>query len=68
MANDVHIISGSDPKHGTIVVGLPPTGPSVAPTHKIDTYVSNVPASGDLLGKYTDRFDDPRYYTGDDII
>jgi len=63
MANDIEIITGSDPKHGTIVVGLPPTGPSVAPVYRINTYVTNLPASGEILEKYTDRFDDPTYYS-----
>lgn len=63
MAADIEIISGSNPKHGTIVVGLPPTGPSVGTTYTINTYVSNLPPSGDIIEKYTDRFDDITYYT-----
>ena len=64
MAQDIYIISGSDPKNGTIIVGLPPTWPTGA-SYKIDTYASNLPTSGELLEKYDARFDDPRYYTGD---
>lgn len=60
------------PKHGTIVVGVP-AGSQAAPAgsgwaganYTINTYVTNLPTTGEVEATYSGRFDDPRYYNGD---
>jgi len=53
------------PKHGTIVVQAPVGSGWAGANYRIDTYVTNLPATGDVDATYSGRFDDPRYYTGD---
>jgi len=66
MANDINRIDiGAEIKHGTVVVGCLPTGPT--DKFKNNDHVSNKPVIADIQAKYDARFDDPRYYTGDDI-
>lgn len=62
MANDIQAaVSGVVVKNGTVVVSTTFTGEYST----IDTYVKNIPTIADIENKYDDRFDDPRYYSGD---
>jgi hypothetical protein len=62
MANDIQAaVSGVVVKNGTAVVSATVTGEYST----LDTYVQNYPTIADIENKYDDRFDDPRYYTGD---
>jgi hypothetical protein len=62
MANDIQAaISGVVVKNGTAVVTSSWTGQYST----LDTYVSNKPSINDIQDKYDNRFDDPRYYQGD---
>jgi len=64
MANDIVIaVSGEAIKNGTAVVSTTPTGRYST----LNTSVLNTPVIADIQAKYDDRFDDPRYYTGDTI-
>lgn len=66
MANDIaKSISANNIKNRTILVGCLPTGPSE--NLKLNDYVVNTPAISDIQSKYDEKFDDPRYYTGDTI-
>lgn len=61
MANDIQkSINGNDIKNGTLIVTTSRTGNY----SKLDTYVKNIPAIGDIENKYDNRFDDPSYYYG----
>lgn len=62
MANDIRVVvSGQPIKNGTVVVSTTVTGEYST----LDTYVSNSPTIEEIQDKYDNRFDDPRYYTGD---
>lgn len=62
MANDIQVaISGEAIKNGTSLVSCTRTGEYST----INTYVKNTPAIGDIESKYDNRFDEPRYYSGD---
>lgn len=62
----LHTISGSTPKHGTLLIKAPHgSDDPIGPNFRIDDYVSNRPAVADVDAKYEDRFDDQRYYSGD---
>lgn len=62
MASIVEAITANEIKNGTILVG----NGLISPTFQtIDTYVDNNPNIGILSTKYDDRFNDPRYYSGD---
>ncbi len=61
MANDINeAISANDIKNGTVVVTIPPTGPTAK--LKNNNYVLNTPAIASIQSKYDDRFDDITYY------
>jgi len=62
MANDIQAaVSGVEIKNGTILVSCTNTGEYST----INSYVSNTPALSDIESKYDNKFDDPRYYSGD---
>jgi hypothetical protein len=62
MANDIQAaISGVEVKNGTAIVSCSWTGEYST----LNKYVNNSPTIADIEDKYTERFDDPRYYTGD---
>lgn len=62
MAFDIQTaVSGVDIKNGTSVVSTTFTGTYST----LNTSVINNPTIDDIKEKYDDRFDDPRYYTGD---
>lgn len=62
MAFDIQAaVSGVDVKNGTSVVSTTFTGTYST----LNTSVINNPTIDDIKEKYDDRFDDPRYYTGD---
>ena len=62
MANDIRVVvSGQPIKNGTVVVSTTVTGEYST----LDTYVSHSPTIEEIQDKYDNRFDDPRYYTGD---
>lgn len=62
MANDIQVaISGNVIKNGTILVSCTKTGEYST----LDTYVKNTPTITDIESKYDARFDEPRYYSGD---
>lgn len=64
MANDIaEAISSEEIKNGTVVVSVPPTGPT--DKLKQNDHVSNTPNITTIQDKYDARFDDPRYYQGD---
>lgn len=64
MANDIQAaISGVVVKNGTVVVSTTFTGEYST----LDTYVKNTPTINDIENKYDNRFDDPRYYSGDTV-
>jgi hypothetical protein len=64
MANDIAVaVSGQPIKNRTIVVGVTVTGQYLTQ----DFYVTNNPTIEQIQDKYDDRFDEPRYYTGDTI-
>jgi hypothetical protein len=63
MANDIKLADDAEPiKNGTLVVYTKVTGPT--DKDKLNTYVINTPAIGDIEDKYDNRFDDPSYYYG----
>jgi hypothetical protein len=51
--------SGTEHKEGTILVEGPAGAGSgvLGANYTIDTYVSNLPATGTVITKYTNRFD-----------
>lgn len=64
MANDITVaISGIDINDKRAVCSTLPTGETakllVRPNYPVDLTIENIQS------KFTDRFDDPRYYTGD---
>lgn len=62
MANDIQAaVSGVVVKNGTSLVSCTRTGEYST----INTYVQNSPTIADIENKYDGRFDDPRYYSGD---
>lgn len=62
MANDIQAaISGVEVKNGTLVVTCTNTGEYS--TNNV--YVLNTPTIADIEAKYDNRFDNPRYYSGD---
>jgi hypothetical protein len=62
MANDIQLaVSGSPIKNGTSIVTCSQAGEYSS----LDTYVSNKPTITDIESKYDSRFDEPRYYSGD---
>lgn len=62
MANDIQLANtGLVIKNGTSVVTCSRTGEYST----INTYVLNTPSISDIQAKYDDRFDEPRYYSGD---
>ena len=62
MANDITLaISANRIKNGTSLVSCTRTGEYST----IETYVKNSPTISDIQNKYDTRFDDPRYYSGD---
>lgn len=62
MANDIQAaINNNAIKNGTLVASCTKTGKySVT-----NTYAKNIPTITDIQSKFDDRFDDPRYYSGD---
>ena len=64
MANDIQVaVSGSLIKNGTAVVSATVTGQYKT----LDTSVLNTPIIADIESKYDARFDNPRYYSGDNV-
>ena len=61
MADIAEAVSSNDIKNGTVVVTVYPTGPTE--NNKNNNYVSNKPVIGDIENKYSNKFDDPTYYT-----
>lgn len=62
MPNDIQTaVSGVAIKNGTAIVTTTFTGEY----SKLDTYVKNTPIITDIESKYDNKFDDPRYYYGD---
>lgn len=62
MSDVIHTIVSTDIKNGTIMVLDDQFGDYAT----IDTYIESNPLpSGAIIAKYDDRFDDPRYYSGD---
>jgi hypothetical protein len=62
MANDIQAaVSGEPVKNGTALVSCTRTGEYST----IETYVKNSPTISDIQSKYDARFDEPRYYSGD---
>jgi hypothetical protein len=66
MANDIQLaISGAPIKNGTLLVTCGRTGFPTSPTTiKYNRNVVNSPTLTDIQAKYDVRFDDPRYYFG----
>ena len=62
MASIIETIPANPIKNGTILVGY---GVLNTNTLTRDTYVDNNPDINTIADKYDNRFDDPRYYTGD---
>lgn len=67
-------ISSADKKEGTCLVNAPAGAGRVTDQtnngwtgtkYVLDTFVSNLPTTGDIDIAYSGRFDDVRYYTGD---
>jgi hypothetical protein len=61
-------------KEGSIVIqspagarsGIIPDGSGWGGSnYTINTYVTNLPTTGEINSSYSGRFDDPRYYSGD---
>lgn len=62
MANDIQVaVSGANIKNGSVVLTSTTTGKY----QTINTYVKNTPTITDIESKYDARFDEPRYYSGD---
>jgi hypothetical protein len=62
MANDIQLAVSGVIKNGTSVVTCSRTGEYSV----LNTYVNNKPTISDIEAKYDSRFDEPRYYSGDD--
>ena len=57
--------AGTTKKEGTVLVQAPKgigTGWYADDRYRIDTYVSNLPTTGEMIATYTGRFDDIAYY------
>jgi hypothetical protein len=63
MAVDVAVSDGGNVKNGTITTIVLPTGPVASGISR--DYEKLGPSDAELLAKYGDRFDNPRYYSGD---
>jgi hypothetical protein len=62
MANDIALANSGNPiQHGSAIVYTNQLGSSQINT----TYIYAKPVITDIEDKYTDKFDDVRYYTGD---
>lgn len=62
MANDIALANSGNPiQHGSAIVYTNQLGNSQINT----TYTYTKPVIADIEAKYTDKFDDVRYYTGD---
>jgi hypothetical protein len=60
MANDIQAaVSGVAVKNGTVIVSSTFTGEYSV----LNTYVKNTPTIATIQSKYTDKFDDPTYYS-----
>jgi hypothetical protein len=57
--------AGTEHKEGTIYIGGPQGAGSdvLGSNNVINTYVSNLPTTGTIIDKYTNRFDDYNYYS-----
>ena len=57
--------AGTTVKNGTISVGAPLAAGTGAynSNYTIDTWASALPATGTVVDKYTNRFDDYNYYS-----
>ena len=60
MADITEAIAINNIKNGTSIVGVYPTASGIGISN---TYVKNTPIITDIEDKYTDKFDDPTYYT-----
>jgi hypothetical protein len=60
MADIVEAIGSNVIKNGTTVVGVYPTASGIG---LYNNYVKNTPTIVDIENKYSDKFDDPTYYT-----
>lgn len=66
MAQDIYnAINGAPIKHGTILVGIGKGDGILDYVDRNDVRTVNVPNIDSITGKYKDRFDDPRFYSGD---
>jgi hypothetical protein len=64
MANDIAVaVSGQPIKNRTVVVSATVTGEYGT----MNDVVTNKPTIAEIQSKYDNRFDDPRYYSGDTI-
>lgn len=64
MANDIQKSIPSNPiKNGTVIVTVKTTG--LQENDKLNTSVYNTPEISNIEDKYDDKFNHPRYYTGD---
>lgn len=62
MANDIALANTGNPiQHGTAILYVDKLGNKQTNT----VYTYNKPIIADIENKYDNRFDDPRYYTGD---
>lgn len=61
MSDILKTISSAEIKNGTLIVSVYPTGPT--DSNKNNDFVSNKPIITDIENKYSDKFDDPSYYT-----
>ena len=61
MADIAEAVSANEIKNGTLIVSVYPTGPTSS--NKNNETVSNKPSIADIENKYSDKFDDPTYYT-----
>lgn len=64
MANDIALANSGNPiQHGTAIIYADKLGNIKSNT----VYTYNKPVIAEIESKYDNRFDDPRYYTGDTI-
>ncbi len=54
--------AGTTHKEGTVVVQAPKASGWGEANYTIDTFVSNLPTTGDINAAYSGRFDDVAYY------
>lgn len=59
-------IDANDYKNGTVVVSVGTLG--IIENHTVDTVFNQTSQIPVQTGVLDTRFDDPRYYTGDDVI